>query len=61
MTRPVELLIDGPEAARRLYGDWASTYDDAFGAGWGYVAPREIAGLYRDAMTAENTPILDDP
>ena len=51
--------IDGPEGARALYGRWAATYDDSFGAGWGYVAPREIAGLYRSAMTEADQPILD--
>ena len=50
--------INGPEEARRLYGDWAETYDDSFGAAWGYIAPREIAAILRSeiAPTAE---ILD--
>ena len=51
--------IDGPEDARRLYGDWAATYDDHFGAGWGYVAPREIAALYRAEMRPGDQPVLD--
>lgn len=50
--------IDGPEEARKLYGEWAQTYDDSFGAGWGYIAPREIAAIYRSAM-ADNEPLLD--
>lgn len=50
--------IDGPEEARKLYGEWAQTYDDSFGAGWGYIAPREIAAIYRGAMT-DNEPLLD--
>ena len=37
--------IDGPDGARRMYGDWATTYDDSFGAAWGYIAPREIAAI----------------
>ncbi|MFM7445876.1 MAG: class I SAM-dependent DNA methyltransferase [Tabrizicola sp.] len=37
--------IDGPDGARRMYGDWAATYDDSFGAAWGYIAPREIAAI----------------
>jgi SAM-dependent methyltransferase len=41
--------IDGPEDARRLYGDWAATYDESFGSAWGYIAPREIAAI----LTAE--------
>jgi SAM-dependent methyltransferase len=50
--------INGPEDARRMYGDWAPTYDQSFGAAWGYVAPREIAAI----LTAEIGPdaaILD--
>lgn len=50
--------IDGPESAKQLYGAWAQTYDSAFGAGWGYVAPREIAQLLL-AEAGEHTPILD--
>lgn len=50
--------IHGPADARRLYGDWAATYDDAFGIAWGYVAPREIARIYRDEMTGDE-PVLD--
>ena len=43
--------INGPEDARRLYGDWATTCDDSFGAAWGYVAPREIAAILKDEIT----------
>ena len=50
--------IDGPDSARRLYGDWAATYDDSFGDGWGYVAPRRIAETYL-AQADGDTPILD--
>ncbi|MEM7189109.1 MAG: class I SAM-dependent methyltransferase [Pseudomonadota bacterium] len=51
--------IDGPEDARRLYGEWAKTYDDNFGAAWGYIAPRKIAELYLDEMSPEDQPVLD--
>lgn len=50
--------IHGPEEARALYGEWAATYDDSFGAGWGYIAPREIAMIYR-AEGGDDTPVLD--
>ena len=50
--------IDGPEAAKALYADWAETYDDAFGGGWGYVAPKRIAELFRAEMDG-NDPVLD--
>lgn len=50
--------IDGPDSAKSLYGTWAQTYDASFGAGWGYIAPREIAAIYK-AESHDNTPILD--
>lgn len=50
--------INGPEEARRMYGDWAATYDESFGRAWGYVAPREIAALLR-ANAAADAEILD--
>jgi len=50
--------IDGPAAAKTLYGKWADTYDDSFGQGWGYIAPREIAKIYRQESTG-NEPVLD--
>jgi SAM-dependent methyltransferase len=39
--------INGPDEARKLYGTWATTYDESFGKGWGYIAPREIAGILK--------------
>jgi SAM-dependent methyltransferase len=42
--------INGPEDARRMYGDWAETYDQSFGEAWGYIAPREIAGILKAEM-----------
>ena len=42
--------INGPQDARRLYGDWAPTYDESFGAAWGYIAPREIAAILRSEV-----------
>ena len=50
--------INGPEDARRMYGDWAETYDESFGKGWGYIAPREIATILR-AETGPSAEILD--
>lgn len=37
--------IEGANDARRMYGEWAATYDDEFGTAWGYIAPREIASI----------------
>jgi SAM-dependent methyltransferase len=50
--------INGPEDARRMYGDWAPTYDESFGQAWGYVAPREIAAILK-AEIAASAMILD--
>lgn len=43
--------INGPDEARRMYGDWAPTYDTGFGAAWGYIAPREIAAILKAEIT----------
>lgn len=50
--------IEGPDGAKALYGNWAATYDSSFGQGWGYIAPREIAGIYVE-LSAGNAPVLD--
>lgn len=51
--------IDGADSARDLYKGWADTYDEAFAADWGYVAPRRIAEIFREEMGAEDVPVLD--
>lgn len=51
--------ISGPEEARKLYSEWAKTYDSEFGEAWGYDAPRKIAEIYKAEMTPEDQPILD--
>jgi SAM-dependent methyltransferase len=55
--------IHGPEEARRMYGAWAATYDESFGRGWGYIAPREIAGILKAEMrmgeAGGDAPVLD--
>lgn len=51
--------IDGPQEARRLYGAWADSYDEDFGRGWGYIAPREIAAILKTELREEDEPILD--
>lgn len=50
--------IDGPDSAKSLYGNWAATYDSSFGEAWGYIAPREIANIFK-AESKENMPVLD--
>jgi SAM-dependent methyltransferase len=50
--------IDGPDGARRMYGDWAPTYETSFAQNWGYIAPREIAAILR-AEIPPSAEILD--
>ncbi len=50
--------IDGPSDAKALYRDWASSYDSGFGAAYGYIAPREIARIFRALYDADQ-PVLD--
>lgn len=50
--------IEGPDSAKKLYGKWAATYDSSFGEGWGYIAPREIAAVFKE-LSDGNEPILD--
>ena len=51
--------IDGADGARRLYADWADTYDDSFARAWGYAAPRRIAEAFLAAGGAAAQPVLD--
>ena len=37
-----------PEDSRRLYRDWAATYDDGFAAEMDYLYPRRMAELFAD-------------
>lgn len=50
--------IEGPDGARDLYRDWASSYDKDFGAAYGFVMPREVARIFL-AESEGHTPILD--
>jgi SAM-dependent methyltransferase len=50
--------INGPEDARRMYGDWATTYEASFAQAWGYIAPREIAAILKGEIRSD-AEILD--
>ena len=50
--------IRGASDAKALYDDWAASYDNSFGERHGYIAPREIAAVFR-AHQQDNTPVLD--
>jgi SAM-dependent methyltransferase len=51
--------IHGPEDSKKLYDGWAETYDDSFGKGWGYVAPRRIAEIFLAEAGTDAEPVLD--
>lgn len=51
--------IHGPEDAKKLYDGWAESYDESFGTGWGYVAPRRIAEIFLAEAGATADPVLD--
>ena len=46
-----------PEDSRRLYGDWAETYDESFAGAMDYAAPRIVAQAFADA--GGTGPVLD--
>ncbi len=50
--------IEGPDSAKELYRGWAATYDSSFAEGCGYIAPREIATVYKE-LSDRDQPILD--
>ena len=51
--------IESPQDARRVYDDWAATYDDSFARAWGYVAPRKIADIFLAEGGPAGGPVLD--
>jgi len=51
--------ITGPADARRVYDDWAASYDESFARGWGYVAPRKIAAIFLAEGGADAGIVLD--
>ncbi|MDB4224559.1 methyltransferase domain-containing protein, partial [Granulosicoccus sp.] len=49
--------LETVDDAKRLYANWADTYDSAFGDAQGYVLPREVVRAFIDAGGAG--PVLD--
>ena len=45
--------------ARKLYRDWAKTYDHHLETGLKYQGPKKIATLFAQAMTDRSSPVLD--
>lgn len=42
--------LNSPDEARRLYADWAATYESDFVAHSGYMHPRVIAEIFHDRV-----------
>lgn len=49
--------LRGKDDVRRLYGDWAETYDSGFSDAQGYLMPRETARMLQQA--GGQGPVLD--
>ena len=49
--------VETPDDSRRLYADWAQSYDDDFAAGMDYRLPENVAGAFADANGSG--PVLD--
>jgi len=45
--------------AKKLYRDWAQTYDHHLETGLKYQGPKKIATLFANAMTDRSSPVLD--
>lgn len=50
--------LKSPDDSRRLYGDWADTYDDGFAQAQGYRLPRMVALIFAEAAIGMG-PVLD--
>ncbi len=50
--------IKGPDGAKALYGGWATTYDTSLEETLGYIAPRQIADIFKETRDGDE-PILD--
>lgn len=50
--------LETPEDSKRLYADWAASYDQSFAAEMDYQMPRRIAALYRE-VGAGAGPVAD--
>ncbi|MGI9646794.1 MAG: class I SAM-dependent DNA methyltransferase [Ilumatobacteraceae bacterium] len=51
--------VDGPDANRTLYADWADSYDETFIEPSGYVYHRRVAESLLAGFDPESGPVLD--
>lgn len=50
--------VETPEDNKRLYGEWAETYDESFISATGYVYHRRVAEVFADEYSGTK-PVLD--
>ena len=51
--------LEGPEGARRLYRDWAATYDEDFAENRMYVLANKVAEVFAGHAGEDDAPVLD--
>ena len=51
--------VESPEDSRRLYADWATTYDNDFIAAKGYIYHRLVAETFSEALPSPDGAVLD--
>lgn len=51
--------LTSPDAAKKLYRDWARTYDDEFAATREYLLPGQVAEIFAGHAEDDDAPILD--
>lgn len=51
--------LDNPADGRRLYRDWATSYDATMLDGLGYLSPRLVVGLAAEMRSLITGPVLD--
>lgn len=51
--------LTSPDAARKLYANWATSYDESFAETRAYLAPARIAEVYAGHADMDDAPILD--
>ncbi len=58
-TRDEAYRLRGPAAHAEYYDQWAPTYDADFVQATGYLAPTEVARVFREVARASDDPVAD--
>ncbi len=51
--------ISGPAEAKKLYRDWATTYDEDFASERMYLLPAKVAEVFAGHASEDDAPVLD--